>query len=129
MMTQCLAVSLAPYRTNQQSLQACQAEMAKLAEQIYQASQENALLKEGLERTTFQLTQEKRLNKSLKQYQVRAGLEPVLPVGAFFSALDSIWEDFSLELPDIICPVPLLALFINPVSHTCLAVMFPEKAV
>nr|XP_020636893.1 forkhead-associated domain-containing protein 1 [Pogona vitticeps] len=57
------------FRTSKQTLQACQSEIAKLAEKIYRESEEKALLKEALERTKLQLIQEKRLNRSLKHRQ------------------------------------------------------------
>ncbi|KAM6435476.1 forkhead-associated domain-containing protein 1 isoform 2-T2 [Liasis olivaceus] len=55
------------FRNNKQTLQACQSEMAKLADQVYRDAEEKALLKEALERTRLQLNQEKRLNKALKK--------------------------------------------------------------
>ncbi|XP_063001509.1 forkhead-associated domain-containing protein 1 [Elgaria multicarinata webbii] len=55
------------FRTNKQTLQACQSEMAKLSDRIYREAEEKALLKEALERTKFQLTQEKRLSRAYKQ--------------------------------------------------------------
>ncbi|XP_066493916.1 forkhead-associated domain-containing protein 1 isoform X2 [Tiliqua scincoides] len=54
-------------RANKQTLQACQSEMARLADKIYQKAEENALLKEDLRRTKLQLSQEKRVNRALKQ--------------------------------------------------------------
>ncbi|XP_048375530.1 forkhead-associated domain-containing protein 1 isoform X2 [Sphaerodactylus townsendi] len=57
------------FRTNTLSLQTCQAEMAKLADRIYQEAEENTLLKEALERTKVQLIQEKKLNRVLKQHK------------------------------------------------------------
>ncbi|XP_061457663.1 forkhead-associated domain-containing protein 1 isoform X2 [Rhineura floridana] len=55
------------FRTNKQTLQAYRSEMAKLADKIYREAEEKALLKEALERTKLQLTQEKRLNRAFKQ--------------------------------------------------------------
>nr|XP_056721340.1 forkhead-associated domain-containing protein 1 [Euleptes europaea] len=57
------------FRMNALSLQACQAEMSKLADRIYRETEENALLKEALERTKLQLSEEKRLNRVLKQHK------------------------------------------------------------
>nr|XP_028596409.1 forkhead-associated domain-containing protein 1-like isoform X6 [Podarcis muralis] len=57
------------FRTNKQTLQACQSELAKLADKIYREAEEKALLKEALERTKLQLTQEKKLNRALKQHK------------------------------------------------------------
>ncbi|XP_044308260.1 forkhead-associated domain-containing protein 1 isoform X2 [Varanus komodoensis] len=55
------------FRANKQTLQACQQEMAKLSDKIYREAEEKAFLKEALERTKLQLTQEKRLNRAFKQ--------------------------------------------------------------
>ncbi|XP_060115601.1 forkhead-associated domain-containing protein 1 [Heteronotia binoei] len=57
------------FRTNTLSMQACQVEMSKLADRIYREAEENTLLKEALERTKLQLSQEKRLNRVLKQHK------------------------------------------------------------
>lgn len=45
--------------------------MDRLADKIYREVEENTLLKEDLRRTKLQLSQEKRLNKALKQRKVR----------------------------------------------------------
>ncbi|KAJ6656847.1 hypothetical protein lerEdw1_003178 [Lerista edwardsae] len=55
------------FRANKQTLQAYQSEMDRLADKIYREVEENTLLKEDLRRTKLQLSQEKRLNKALKQ--------------------------------------------------------------
>ncbi|NWW47242.1 FHAD1 protein, partial [Pedionomus torquatus] len=55
---------------NQVSLQRCQEEMAKLEEEAYRLAEEKALLKEALERTQLQLSQEKRLLRAAKLYKV-----------------------------------------------------------
>ncbi|EMP28580.1 Forkhead-associated domain-containing protein 1 [Chelonia mydas] len=57
-------------RANKVSLQAYQAEMTKLEDDVYREAEENALLKEALERTQFQLNQEKRLNRAVKLHKV-----------------------------------------------------------
>uniref|UniRef100_A0A670J5R8 Forkhead associated phosphopeptide binding domain 1 n=4 Tax=Podarcis muralis TaxID=64176 RepID=A0A670J5R8_PODMU len=64
------------FRTNKQTLQACQSELAKLADKIYREAEEKALLKEALERTKLQLTQEKKLNRALKQHKMAAPKKP-----------------------------------------------------
>ncbi|XP_062449367.1 forkhead-associated domain-containing protein 1 [Rhea pennata] len=56
-------------RLNQVSLQACQKEMIKLEDEVYREAEENALLKEALERTQVQLNQEKRLNRAVKLHK------------------------------------------------------------
>ncbi|XP_043356099.1 forkhead-associated domain-containing protein 1 isoform X2 [Dermochelys coriacea] len=56
-------------RANKVSLQAYQAEMTKLEDEVYREAEENALLKEALERTQFQLNQEKRLNRAVKLHK------------------------------------------------------------
>ncbi|XP_039364650.1 forkhead-associated domain-containing protein 1 isoform X3 [Mauremys reevesii] len=56
-------------RANKVSLQAYQAEMTKLEDEVYREAEENALLKEALERTRFQLNQEKRLNRAVKLHK------------------------------------------------------------
>ncbi|XP_068771713.1 forkhead-associated domain-containing protein 1 isoform X4 [Struthio camelus] len=56
-------------RLNQVSLQACQEEMTKLEDEVYREAEENALLKEALERTQVQLNQEKRLNQVVKLHK------------------------------------------------------------
>ncbi|XP_053137250.1 forkhead-associated domain-containing protein 1 isoform X2 [Hemicordylus capensis] len=60
------------FRVNALALQASQSEMAKLSDRIYREAEENTLLKEALERTKFQLTQEKRLNRAIKQHRTSA---------------------------------------------------------
>ncbi|XP_029140762.1 forkhead-associated domain-containing protein 1 [Protobothrops mucrosquamatus] len=59
-------------RSNRHSLQACQSEAAKLADQVHRDAEEKALLKEALERTRLQLSKEKRLNKALKKPKLLA---------------------------------------------------------
>ncbi|XP_073173246.1 forkhead-associated domain-containing protein 1 isoform X5 [Lepidochelys kempii] len=56
-------------RANKVSLQAYQAEITKLEDDVYREAEENALLKEALERTQFQLNQEKRLNRAVKLHK------------------------------------------------------------
>ncbi|XP_067423586.1 forkhead-associated domain-containing protein 1 isoform X2 [Emydura macquarii macquarii] len=56
-------------RAHKVSLQAYQAEVAKLEDEVYKEAEENALLKEALERTQFQLNQEKRLNRAVKLHK------------------------------------------------------------
>ncbi|XP_065431280.1 forkhead-associated domain-containing protein 1 isoform X5 [Chrysemys picta bellii] len=56
-------------RANKVSLQAYQAEMTKLEDEVYREAEENALLKEALERTQFLLNQEKRLNRAVKLHK------------------------------------------------------------
>ncbi|XP_067167041.1 forkhead-associated domain-containing protein 1 [Apteryx mantelli] len=56
-------------RLNQVSLRACQEEMTKLEDEVYREAEENALLKEALERTQVQLNQEKRLNRAVKLHK------------------------------------------------------------
>lgn len=58
-------------RLNQASLQRCQAEMSKLEDEAYREAEEKALLKEALERTQLQLSQEKRLLRAAKLRKVR----------------------------------------------------------
>ncbi|XP_039223244.1 forkhead-associated domain-containing protein 1 isoform X3 [Crotalus tigris] len=70
------ANSLAPRRSNRHSLQACQSEAAKLADQVYRDAEEKALLKEALERTRLQLSKEKRLNKAVKKPKTPAPRKP-----------------------------------------------------
>ncbi|XP_042334582.1 forkhead-associated domain-containing protein 1-like, partial [Sceloporus undulatus] len=60
---------LGKLRANKETLQACQSEIAKLGDRVYQESEEKALLKEALERTKLQLTQERRLNRALKHHK------------------------------------------------------------
>ncbi|KAL8198566.1 UNVERIFIED_CONTAM: hypothetical protein K2H54_016494, partial [Gekko kuhli] len=60
------------FRTNTLSLQACQAEISKLADRIYREAEENTLLKEALERMKLQLSQERKLNRVLKQHKAGA---------------------------------------------------------
>ncbi|KAK9392193.1 forkhead-associated domain-containing protein 1 [Crotalus adamanteus] len=63
-------------RSNRHSLQACQSEAAKLADQVYRDAEEKALLKEALERTRLQLSKEKRLNKAVKKPKTPAPRKP-----------------------------------------------------
>ncbi|KAK2521615.1 hypothetical protein Q9233_010859 [Columba guinea] len=53
-------------RLNQVSLQRCQEEMSKLDAEVYKEAEEKALLREALERTQLQLSQEKRLLRAAK---------------------------------------------------------------
>ncbi|XP_077167826.1 forkhead-associated domain-containing protein 1 isoform X2 [Paroedura picta] len=64
------------FRTNTLSLQTCQAEMARLADRVYREAEENTLLKEDLERTKRQLSQEQSLNRVLKQRKATAQKKP-----------------------------------------------------
>lgn len=59
------------HRLNQASLQRCQEEMSKLEDEAYREAEEKALLKEALERTQLQLSQEKRLLRAAKLHKVR----------------------------------------------------------
>ncbi|KAM4871600.1 forkhead-associated domain-containing protein 1 isoform 2-T2 [Thomomys bottae] len=54
-------------RQNKTSIQSYQSQLAKLEDDIYREAEEKALLKEALERTEHQLSQEKRLNRVIKQ--------------------------------------------------------------
>ncbi|XP_014796993.1 PREDICTED: forkhead-associated domain-containing protein 1 isoform X2 [Calidris pugnax] len=56
-------------RLNQASLQRCQKEMAKLEEEAYRQAEEKALLKEALERTQLQLSQEKQLLRAARLHK------------------------------------------------------------
>ncbi|NXL35660.1 FHAD1 protein, partial [Glaucidium brasilianum] len=62
--------SMEQLRLNQASLQRCQEEMSKLEDEAYREAEEKALLKEALERTQLQLTQEKRLLRAAKLHKV-----------------------------------------------------------
>ncbi|PKK24102.1 forkhead-associated (FHA) phosphopeptide binding domain 1 [Columba livia] len=53
-------------RLNQASLQRCQEEMSKLDAEVYKEAEEKALLREALERTQLQLSQEKQLLRAAK---------------------------------------------------------------
>ncbi|XP_075376430.1 forkhead-associated domain-containing protein 1 [Mycteria americana] len=53
-------------RLNQASLRRCREEMSKLEDEAYREAEEKALLKEALERTQLQLSQEKRLLRAAK---------------------------------------------------------------
>ncbi|XP_054857773.1 forkhead-associated domain-containing protein 1 [Eublepharis macularius] len=64
------------FRMNAQSLQTCQAEMANLADRIYREAEENALLKEALERTKSELNQEKRFSRLLKHQKAASKKKP-----------------------------------------------------
>lgn len=59
------------HRLNQASLQRCQEEMSKLDAEVYKEAEEKALLREALERTQLQLSQEKRLLRAAKLQKVR----------------------------------------------------------
>ncbi|NXT94618.1 FHAD1 protein, partial [Anhinga rufa] len=62
--------SVEQLRLNQASLRRCQAEMSKLEEEAYREAEEKALLKEALERTQLQLSQEKSLLRAAKLRKV-----------------------------------------------------------
>ncbi|NXF51686.1 FHAD1 protein, partial [Oceanites oceanicus] len=62
--------SMEQLRLNQASLQRCQEEMSKLEDEAYREAEEKALLKEALERTQLQLSQEKRLLRAAKLHKV-----------------------------------------------------------
>ncbi|NXG59146.1 FHAD1 protein, partial [Hemiprocne comata] len=62
--------SVEQLRLNQESLQRCQEEMSKLEDEAYREAEEKALLKEALERTQLQLSQEKRLLRAAKMHKV-----------------------------------------------------------
>ncbi|KFU95308.1 Forkhead-associated domain-containing protein 1, partial [Chaetura pelagica] len=57
-------------RLSQESLRRCQEEMSKLEDEAYREAEEKALLKEALERTQLQLSQEKRLLKAARVHKV-----------------------------------------------------------
>ncbi|NXD17489.1 FHAD1 protein, partial [Nothocercus nigrocapillus] len=57
-------------RLNQVSLHTCREAVTKLEDEVCREAEENALLKEALERTRVQLNQEKRLNRVAKLSQV-----------------------------------------------------------
>lgn len=59
------------HRLNQASLQRCQQEVSKLDAEVYKEAEEKALLREALERTQLQLSQEKRLLRAAKLQKVR----------------------------------------------------------
>ncbi|KAM6046183.1 LOW QUALITY PROTEIN: forkhead-associated domain-containing protein 1 [Theristicus caerulescens] len=61
--------SVEQLRLNQASLQRCQVEMSKLEDEAYREAEEKALLKEALERTQLQLSQEKRLLRAAKLHK------------------------------------------------------------
>ncbi|XP_074465546.1 forkhead-associated domain-containing protein 1 isoform X1 [Larus michahellis] len=61
--------SVEQLRLNQASLQRCQEEMSKLEDEAYREAEEKALLKEALERTQLQLSQEKRLLRAAKLHK------------------------------------------------------------
>ncbi|XP_009577439.1 PREDICTED: forkhead-associated domain-containing protein 1, partial [Fulmarus glacialis] len=63
--------SVEQLRLNQASLRRCQEEMSKLEDEAYREAEEKALLKEALERTQLQLSQEKRLLRAAKLHKVR----------------------------------------------------------
>ncbi|NXN50215.1 FHAD1 protein, partial [Rynchops niger] len=62
--------SVEQLRLNQASLRTCQEEMSKLEDEAYREAEEKALLKEALERTQLQLSQEKRLLRAAKLHKV-----------------------------------------------------------
>ncbi|NXA43145.1 FHAD1 protein, partial [Eudromia elegans] len=57
-------------RLNRVSLHTCREEVARLEDEVHREAEENALLKEALERTREQLNREKRLNRAVKLRQV-----------------------------------------------------------
>ncbi|XP_069893994.1 forkhead-associated domain-containing protein 1 isoform X2 [Dipodomys merriami] len=59
------------FRQSKTSTQTYQSQLAKLEDDVYREAEEKALLKEALERTEHQLSQEKRLNRVLKQQKGR----------------------------------------------------------
>ncbi|KAM6336800.1 forkhead-associated domain-containing protein 1 [Alca torda] len=61
--------SVEQLRLNQASLRRCQEEMSKLEDEAYREAEEKALLKEALERTQLQLSQEKRLLRAAKLHK------------------------------------------------------------
>ncbi|KAM3824230.1 forkhead-associated domain-containing protein 1 [Vipera latastei] len=63
-------------RSKRRSLQACQSEAAKLADQVHRDAEEKALLREALERTRLQLSKEKRLSKALGKPKTPAPRKP-----------------------------------------------------
>uniref|UniRef100_A0A8C9Q1H2 Forkhead associated phosphopeptide binding domain 1 n=1 Tax=Spermophilus dauricus TaxID=99837 RepID=A0A8C9Q1H2_SPEDA len=62
-------------RQSKVSVQMYQSQVAKLEDDIYKETEEKALLKEALERTEHQLSQEKRFNRAIRQQKVRKFLE------------------------------------------------------
>ncbi|KAM7083994.1 forkhead-associated domain-containing protein 1 [Ciconia maguari] len=58
--------SVEQLRLNEASLRRCREEMSKLEDEAYREAEEKALLKEALERTQLQLSQEKRLLRAAK---------------------------------------------------------------
>ncbi|NXQ83304.1 FHAD1 protein, partial [Nyctibius grandis] len=62
--------SVEQLRLNQVSLQRCQEEVSKLEDEAYREAEEKALLKEALERTQLQLSQERRLLRAAKVAKV-----------------------------------------------------------
>ncbi|NXT73063.1 FHAD1 protein, partial [Zapornia atra] len=58
--------SVEQLRETQASLQRCREEMSQLEDEAYRAAEEKALLKEALERTRLQLSQEKQLLRAAK---------------------------------------------------------------
>ncbi|XP_077007321.1 forkhead-associated domain-containing protein 1 isoform X3 [Tamandua tetradactyla] len=54
-------------RQSKVSVQMYQSQVAKLEDKIYKEAEEKALLKEALERTEQQLSQEKRINRTIRQ--------------------------------------------------------------
>ncbi|KAM9370152.1 forkhead-associated domain-containing protein 1 [Phaethornis superciliosus] len=61
--------SVEQLRLNQASLRRCQEEMAKLEDEAYRDAEEKALLREALERTQLQLSQEKKLLQAARVYK------------------------------------------------------------
>ncbi|KAM9217775.1 forkhead-associated domain-containing protein 1 [Leptosomus discolor] len=61
--------SMEQLRLKETSLRRCQEEMSKLEDEVSGAAEEKALLKEALERTRLQLSQEKRLLRAAKLHK------------------------------------------------------------
>lgn len=72
-----------PHRLNEASLRRCQEEMSKLEDEASRGAEEAALLKEALERTQLQLSQEKRLLRATRLHKVSTWE----PIGAHGGAL------------------------------------------
>lgn len=63
-------MSLCAPRHSKVSVQMYQTQVAKLEDDVHKEAEEKALLKEALDRTEQQLSQEKRLNRAFKQQKV-----------------------------------------------------------
>ncbi|NXE02769.1 FHAD1 protein, partial [Chaetorhynchus papuensis] len=62
--------SVEQLRQSQASLRRCQEKMSNLEDEAHREAEENALLREALERTQLQLDQEKRLRRAAKRHKV-----------------------------------------------------------